>query len=116
MGYRITISREAEDQLKALPVREQRILEAAVLARLRDHPAQPTRAIKQLRPNPLAEFELRIGDLRVLYNVDIEAAEVVLLIIGRKVGNALIVGNEEFHGHENDPPESTGIGSQGDAE
>ncbi len=116
MGYRITISREAEDQMKALPVREQRILEAAVVARLRDHPAQPTRAIKQLRPNPLAEFELRIGDLRVLYNVDIEAAEVVLLIVGRKVGNALIVGNEEFHGHESDPPESTGIGSQGDAE
>jgi hypothetical protein len=28
----------------------------------------------------------------------------------------LIVGNEEFHGHEGDPPESTGIGSQGDAE
>ena len=50
MGYRITISWEAEDQLKALPVREQRILEAAVLARLRDHPAQPTRAIKRLRP------------------------------------------------------------------
>ena len=116
MGYRITISREAEDQMKALPVREQRILEAAVVARLRDHPAQPTRAIKQLRPTPLAEFELRIGDLRVLYNVDIEAAEVVLLIVGRKVGNALIVGNEEFHGHEDDPPESTGIGSQGDAE
>ena len=64
----------------------------------------------------LAEFELRVGDLRVLYNVDIEAAEVVLLIVGRKVGNALIVGNEEFHGHEEDPPESTGIGSQGDAE
>jgi hypothetical protein len=58
MGYRITISWEAEDQLNALPVREQRILEAAVLARLRDHPAQPTRAIKRLRPNPLAEFEL----------------------------------------------------------
>ena len=116
MGYRITISWEAEDQLKALPVREQRILEAVALARLRDHPAQPTRAIKRLRPNPLAEFELRVGDLRVLYNVDIEAAEVVLLIVGRKVGNALIVGNEEFHGHESDPPESTGIGSQGDAE
>ena len=67
MGYRITISREAEDQLKALQVREQRILEAAVLARLR---AQPTRAIKRSRPNPLAEFELRVDDLRILYNVD----------------------------------------------
>jgi len=45
-----------------------------------------------------------------------KARDQVLLIVGRKVGNALIVGNEEFHGHEDDPPESTGIGSQGDAE
>jgi len=26
------------------------------------------------------------------------------------------VRTDEFHGHEGDPPESTGIGSQGDAE
>jgi hypothetical protein len=24
----------------------------------------------------------------------------VILIVGRKVGNALVVGNEEFHGHQ----------------
>jgi len=43
-----------------------------------DQPTSPTRAIKRLRPNPLAEFELRVGDLRVLYNV--EEAEVVRLV------------------------------------
>jgi hypothetical protein len=31
-------------------------------------------------PDPLAEFELRVGDLRVLYSV--EDDEVVLLIVG----------------------------------
>jgi hypothetical protein len=29
--------------------------------------------------------------------------EVVILIVGRKVGNRLIVEGEEFHGHESNP-------------
>ena len=98
MAFRITISEDAERQLRALPVREQRIIEASILNRLRDRPMMPTRALKRLRPNPLAEFELRVGDLRVLYNV--EGADVVILLIGRKVGTKLIVEGEEFHGHQ----------------
>lgn len=114
MAYRITVTSVAEAQLRALPVREQRILEAAILAKLQNQPATPTRAIKRLRPNPLAEYELRVGELRVLYNV--EEFEVVLLTVGRKVGNALIVDNEEFHGHQDNPVEPTGDGPAGDAE
>ncbi len=97
-----------------MSAREQRTSEAAVSARLKDQPTTPTKAVKRLQPNPLAEFELRAGDLRVLYNV--EGDEVVLLVVGRKVGNTLIVGNEEFHGHQTRPPESAGGGPEGDAE
>jgi mRNA-degrading endonuclease RelE of RelBE toxin-antitoxin system len=103
VSFHITITADAETQLHALPVREQRILEAAILTRLRDQPANPTRAIKRLRPNPFAEFELRVGDLRVLYNV--EGNDVVLLLVARKVGNKLIVEGQEFHGHQDNPPE-----------
>ena len=74
----------------------------------------PTRGIKRLRPNPLAEFELRVGDLRVLYNV--EKSEVVLLVDERKVGNKLIVAGEEFHGHQDHPVEPPGSGPGRDAE
>lgn len=116
MRFRITITTDAESQMRALPVREQRVLEAAILARLQDQPAAQTRAIKRLRPNPFAEFELRVGNLRVLYNVDAERAEVVLLVVGRKVGNTLVVAGEEFHEHQDNPPEPTGNGSAGDAE
>jgi len=66
MAFQITITADAESHLRVLPVREQRILEAVVLARLQDRPTTSTRAIKRLRPNPLAEFELRVRDLRVL--------------------------------------------------
>jgi hypothetical protein len=30
---------------------------------------------------------------------------VILLVVGRKVGNKFIVGNKEFHGHQDNPPE-----------
>lgn len=98
MAFQITITVEAETHWRALPVRDQRILEAAIQARLLQQPTTPTGAIKRLRPNPLAEYELRAGNLRVLYNV--EGSEVVLLLVGRKVGNKLIVKGQEFYGHQ----------------
>jgi mRNA-degrading endonuclease RelE of RelBE toxin-antitoxin system len=114
MPFKITITEDADRQFRSLPAREQRILEAAIAARLQHQPTTPTKAIKRLRPNPLAEFELRAGDLRVLYNV--EGDEVVLLIVGRKDGNKLVVEGEEFHGHQDHPVEPPGNGAQADAE
>ena len=67
-----------------------------------------------LRPNPLAAFELRAADLRVLYNV--EGDQVVLLVVGRKVGNKLIVEGEEFHGHQDHSTEPSTDGPGKDAD
>jgi mRNA interferase RelE/StbE len=114
MAFRITITVDAEAQLRSLPVREQRLVEASIQARLIHQPRTLSKAVKRLRPNPLAEFELRVGSLRVLYNV--EGVEVVLLVVGRKAGNKLIVKGEEFHGHQDDPIEPAGGEPEGDAE
>ena len=114
MPFKITITEDADRQFRSLPAREQRILEAAVLSRLEHQPTTPTKAIKRLRSNPLAEFELRAGELRALYNV--EEREVVVLIVGRKVGSKLIVEGEEFHGHQDHPAEQPGSGPREDAE
>jgi mRNA-degrading endonuclease RelE of RelBE toxin-antitoxin system len=114
MSFKITITEEADRQFHSLPARDQRILEAAIQSRLEHQPTTPTKAIKRLRPNPLAEFEIRAGDLRALYNV--EGDEVVILIVGRKVGNKLIVEGEEFYGHQDHPVEPPGNGSEKDAE
>lgn len=114
MPFRITITEDADRQFRALSARDQGTLEAAILARLQQQPAMPTKAIKRLRPNPLAEFELRVGNLRVLYNV--EGDEVVVLIVGQKAGNKLIVEGEEFHGHQDHSPEPPGNRSSEDAE
>lgn len=114
MAFEITITADAESQMRALRVREQRVLEAAILTRLPDRPTTPTHAIKKWRPNPFAEYELRVGALRVLYSV--EGNEVILLVVGRKVGNKLIVEGEEFHGHQDSPPESPGSASARNAQ
>ena len=106
MPFKITITEDADRQLRWLPIREQRILSAAILGRLTHQPETPSRAIKRLRPNPLAQFELRAGDLRALYNVEVD--EVVILLVGRKAGNKLIVEGEEFHGHQDHPPQQPG--------
>ena len=105
MSYRIAITREAKAQLQGFSAREQRIISDGIAARLLDQPTVPSRAVKPLRPNPLAGYELRLGYLRVLYNVDEEGPEVVVVAVGRKVGNTLIVEGEEFHGHQSDPAE-----------
>ncbi len=105
LPYRITITREAKVQLQGLPVREQRTIGDGIAARLQDQPACSSRAVKPLRPNPLAGYELRLGDLRVLYNIDEESAEVLIVAVGRKVGNTLVVEGKEFHGHQSDPAE-----------
>lgn len=114
MPYTINITEDGERQFRTLSARDQRILEAAIVTRLEHQPTTPTKAIKRLRPNPLVQFELRVGNLRVLYNV--EGDEVVVLIVGRKAGNRLIVEGEEFHGHQDDPSEPLGSGLGGDFE
>jgi mRNA-degrading endonuclease RelE of RelBE toxin-antitoxin system len=110
MAFKISITEDADRQLRSLPVREQRILEAAIQSRLEHEPTKPTKAIKRLRPSLFADFELRAGDLRALYNVD--EGEVVVLIVGRKVGNKLIVEGEEFHGHQDNPAKPSGNGPE----
>jgi mRNA interferase RelE/StbE len=70
MPFNITITEDAERQLRGLEARAQRIVEDAVFAKLTNDPTTATRSVKRLRPNPFAEFELRVGTWRVLYNVE----------------------------------------------
>jgi hypothetical protein len=44
----------------------------------------------------------------------VEGDQVVVLVVGRRVGNRLIVEGEEFHGHQDHPVEPSGSGPQED--
>jgi mRNA-degrading endonuclease RelE of RelBE toxin-antitoxin system len=106
MAYQITITDVATRHLRALSARERRVVEAAIVTKLADRPTTVTKAVRRLRPNPCAEYELRVGSIRVLYNVAVDRPEVILLLIGVKSGNKLIVEGEEFHGHRSDSRQS----------
>ena len=54
--------------------------------------------------NPVAGWELRLGDFRVLYDVDESQRVVTVQVVGDKRGNQLIVQGEEFSEHESDRP------------
>ena len=48
-----------------------------------------------MRPNPLAPWELRVGNLRVYYDVSEEPERtVIILAIGRKRRNQVQIGKE----------------------
>lgn len=61
MPFKIAITADAARQYRSLPVREQRILKAAIQSRLEHKPTKPTKAIKRLRPNPSAKRSCRSG-------------------------------------------------------
>jgi hypothetical protein len=67
MPFQITITADAARQLRSLTTRQQRMVEDAVFAKLIHEPRKTTRAIKRLRPNPYAEYELRVSNHRSYY-------------------------------------------------
>jgi mRNA-degrading endonuclease RelE of RelBE toxin-antitoxin system len=69
VSYQIIYSPEAEDHLRWLPAREQSIVLDEVDKQLEYQPTVKTKNRKSMRPNSLAEWELRIDYLRVYYDV-----------------------------------------------
>lgn len=95
MAYVIQYSPEAEDHLRRFTARQQRIVLDTVDRQLRDQPTVETRNRKPMRPNPVAPWELRIGDLRVYYEVSNESLPTVtILAVGVKVRDQIRIGGE----------------------
>jgi mRNA-degrading endonuclease RelE of RelBE toxin-antitoxin system len=98
VAYRIRFAESAEEHFAQLTARQQAIVLDAAKVQLRYEPLRETRNRKPLRPNPLAPWELRVGSLRVFYEVDaLESDLVNVLAIGVKRGNRLIVAGKEIH-------------------
>ena len=96
MKYDFEVSPAAESHLDDLPAYARRIIIGAIEKHLAHQPKAPTRKRKQLRPNPLATWELRVGKYRVLYNVIDDQVIVAIVAVAEKRGNKFIIGGEEF--------------------
>ena len=95
MPYRIEYSPDAEDHLRTLTARQQAIVLDTVDRQLANGPTVETRNRKPMRPNPIAPWELRIGILRVYYDVEEEPDSVVhIRAVGIKQRNRVRIGRE----------------------
>jgi mRNA-degrading endonuclease RelE of RelBE toxin-antitoxin system len=95
LPYRIEYSPAAEDHLRALEARQQAIILTAVDRQLAHQPTIETKNRKPMRPNPVAPWELRIGLLRVYYDVQHRPARVVRIrAVGVKERNRVRIGKE----------------------
>ena len=75
---------------------DQQHIIAAIETQLLHQPAHETRHRKRLRPNALAEWDLRVQTFRVFYDVDVAQRVVKIAAVGYKQGNALFIHGEEY--------------------
>lgn len=97
MAYKIEFAKSVKDHFKYLSANQRTVLLDAIEKQLLYEPLKETRNRKVLRPNPLAPWELRVGDLRVFYEPEIggEAHKIIkILAVGRKKGNKLFIGGK----------------------
>ena len=96
MAFEIEFSPDARDHLRALRKRDQRIIVDAVAEHLTHEPDQRTTRRKPVEDNPIAPWELRVGDYRIFYDLNHDDQVVVVVAVGQKSHNQLRIGGEEI--------------------
>jgi mRNA-degrading endonuclease RelE of RelBE toxin-antitoxin system len=98
--FNISLTDGAQTDLSWFTAYAQRIILDGIEVHLRYQPTLGSRRILAMRPNPVAGWDLRLGDYRILYDVDDAARIVNIHAIGEKKGNRLLIRGEEFTEHE----------------
>ena len=94
--HAIEFTREADAHLATLVARDRALVLDSLEGQLAYEPTVETRNRKRLRPNPLAPWELRIGRLRVYFDVEREPHAVVRIqAVGVKDRSSVWIGGEE---------------------
>ncbi len=97
MAYEVRFADDVKGHLNALTIAERSAALDAIERQLLYEPLVETRNRKPLRPNPIAPWELRVGKLRVFYEVvPGEPSLVRILAVGKKERNILLVAGQEM--------------------
>jgi mRNA-degrading endonuclease RelE of RelBE toxin-antitoxin system len=94
--FEIEFTLDAIDDMRLLRKYERQQIVETIQNQLAHQPTEETRNRKRLRPNQLAEWELRIGRFRVFYDIDAQANRVKIEAVGYKRGNRLLIHGEEY--------------------
>ena len=97
--FEIRFTRAAADQVRTYRKFDQKIILDGIESQLSHEPLAETRNRKRLTEDSLSDWELRIQDFRVFYDVATEDDHEVVKIkaVGHKVHNTLFVGGTEVH-------------------
>jgi mRNA-degrading endonuclease RelE of RelBE toxin-antitoxin system len=92
MAWTVEVKEAAVKHLQWFGEKTGRKLLEKALEHLDQDPLAETKNLKTLRPNPVADRELRLfGMYRVLFSVDEDAQLVTIVLVGQKRGNRLLV-------------------------
>jgi mRNA-degrading endonuclease RelE of RelBE toxin-antitoxin system len=94
--FTLELSDNALEDLKSLKKNDQVLILDSIEKSLAHEPVNETRHRKSLRPNPIAQWELRIDRLRVFCDVDLDAQVVIVKAVGWKDHNTLLIRGKEF--------------------
>lgn len=94
MRYKVEYSPDAELHLRVLTSRQRATVLDEVETQLIYEPVAETKHRKRMRPNVLAPWELRIGNLRVYYDVRQPRRTVIILAVGIKERGRVRIGKE----------------------
>jgi len=96
LRYQIEFAESIREHFRSLKPSQRALVLETIEKQLGDEPLVETRNRKPLRPNPLAPWELRIGELRVFYDVVFsEVSTVQILAVGIKRRNKLLIAGKE---------------------
>jgi mRNA-degrading endonuclease RelE of RelBE toxin-antitoxin system len=93
--YEIEYTQDAVNDLKWFRKHEQKIIITAIEVQLRYEPTVETRNRKPMRSNSVADWELRVGQFRVLYDVTEKVRIVEIQRIGQKRGDKFFFQGQE---------------------
>jgi mRNA-degrading endonuclease RelE of RelBE toxin-antitoxin system len=94
--YTIRYTPSARDDLHALERAAVSTILQTIDQQLGHQPLTPTRNRKLLRPNALANWELRVGRYRIFYDADATANLVEVKAVGWKEHNKLFIRGQEY--------------------
>jgi len=96
VAFSLQFTATARRHLTDLTAAQRRRIVSEIEKNLIHDPFTETMHRKKLRPNPVAGWELRVGDHRVFYDQsDSSAGQVDILSIGLKRGSRLFIDHRE---------------------